>query len=409
METEIVKSTHKVEVVPVSMEKHPNADSLSLIPIFGYTYVGRTEDWQGVSKAAWCPPDSLVDTRLPEFAFLAGEARYAEDSTKGGPYARIKAKKLRGIVSYGLLLPVEDSVAEGADLAERFAVLHYEPPIGGGKGNPKEAWYTGGETCRGPALYSPKYDVDSFQRYAKQMFVAGEPVWVTEKIHGANGRWVFHQGQFYCGSRTEWKNEYAVIPVPDRAELIQKLVDRLAQKWKDEVGLYLCGFQAGQITSEAESQADKIIENINRKNAHPPQNLWWKALRAYPSIMEWLQAHPDVIVYGEAYGQVQNLKYGTKQGEVRIGVFDLLKPDGTWMDADAAKLAAPELPWVPQIAYDMPYNFDKLVALAEGNSVIPGANHIREGVVVKPIHERNDPRLGRVLLKIINPSYLEKD
>jgi RNA ligase (TIGR02306 family) len=393
----MLKSTHKVEVVPVKMEKHPNADSLSIIPIFGYSYVGRTEDWQDVNVAAWCPPDSLVDTRLPEFAFLAGEAKYAEDSTKGGPYARIRAKKLRGIVSCGLLIPLPaNSKAQlGDDLAESYGVLHYEPCVSTGQN--KTSFYTGGEVESGPNLYSPKYDVDSFQRYAQNVFVEGEPVFVSEKTHGANGRWVYHNGRMYCGSRTEWKREYAQIPLPNREDLINKLVSRMVND----------GSKAEDVALQAGMQADVIIENIKKKNEHPVQNAWWKGLAAHPELRQWCENHPDVIVYGELYGAVQNLKYGVPDGQVRIAVFDLLN-QGNWVDPHAARLAAPELPWVPTVAWQVPYDFNKLVEMAEGQSLVPGAKHYREGIVVSPLHERIDQRIGRVKLKIVSPTYLER-
>jgi RNA ligase (TIGR02306 family) len=393
------KSTHKVEVVPVTLEKHPNADTLSVIKIFGYTYCGKSEDWQGVDRAAWCPPDSLVDTSLPEFAFLAGEAKYAEDSNKGGRYARIKAKKLRGVVSYGLLIPVAKDTALGTDMADYFDVKHYDPPIMQGK--QKGGFVTGGEVESGPALYSPKYDVDSFQRYAAKLFIDGESVWVTEKIHGANGRWVFHNGRMYCGSRTEWKREYAQIPLPEKGELVNKLGSRL--KFIEQTNIL-----DDDVIEELNKKADFIIEGIKAKNANPQKNMWWRALDAHPELRKWCEAHPDVIVYGEVYGSVQNLKYGVPDGQVKIAVFDLLN-GSTWVDAPAARLAAPELPWVPLIHRDFPYDFDKLVAMAEGNSLIPGAEkQIKEGIVVKPMQERTDPHLGRVNLKIVNPVYLEK-
>jgi hypothetical protein len=42
---------------------------------------------------------------------------------------------------------------------------------------------------------------------------------------------------------------------------------------------------------------------------------------------------------------------------------------------------------------------------SDGDSLI-GGNHGREGVVVKPIVERDDPKLGRVILKYIGDHYL---
>jgi len=97
------KSTHVCEVIEVNLEKHPDADSLSTCSIFGggYTCIMRTEDWKDIKRAIYVVPDSLVDTTRPEFSFLAGEKRLYEVEGRK-VYARIKAKKLRGIVSFGL-------------------------------------------------------------------------------------------------------------------------------------------------------------------------------------------------------------------------------------------------------------------------------------------------------------------
>lgn len=356
-----IKSTHKVEVVPVTLEKHPNADKLSIIKVFGYTVCGNTADWQGATQAAWVPPDSLVPVARPEFNFLWGPdtCRYYADGVKvtqtlrktSPTHALIRAKKLRGIVSYGLLVPAPADAKVGDDVSEALEVIHWNPP------EPAESLKPGGEAAPAPATYSPKYDVDSFQRYANEVFKQGEAVWVTEKIHGANGRWVYTStdNQFHCGSRTEWKREFP-------------------------------------LGAEDESVA---------------RNLWWKALYATPLLMSWLKAHPDMVVYGEVYGQVQDLKYGAKPGEVRVAIFDIMNKDGSWLNAGVGPDAFPELPWVPLVAETV-YDFDKLVELAEGPSFVPGAQHFREGIVVKPLCERSHPTIGRVNLKVVSPSYLSR-
>jgi len=43
--------------------------------------------------------------------------------------------------------------------------------------------------------------------------------------------------------------------------------------------------------------------------------------------------------------------------------------------------------------------------MPEGNTTLAD-NHIREGVVVKPVVERIDPKIGRTALKYIGESYL---
>jgi hypothetical protein len=78
-----------------------------------------------------------------------------------------------------------------------------------------------------------------------------------------------------------------------------------------------------------------------------------------------------------------------------------------WMDAEAFMAAIPEDRRVPSFGI-MPFNFDVLQKLADGPSLIPGANHIREGIVIRPVKERTDMRLGRILFKLVSNAYLEK-
>src|SRR3990167_2192296 len=109
-------STHKVEIVPIKLEPHPNADKLSLVKIHGYTCVVNTNDWAGKDEAAYVCPDSLVDTKRPEFAFL-------------GDRPRITVRRFRGIFSQGLLVPAPEGSQIGDDVAEQLGVTKYEPII----------------------------------------------------------------------------------------------------------------------------------------------------------------------------------------------------------------------------------------------------------------------------------------
>jgi hypothetical protein len=51
---------------------------------------------------------------------------------------------------------------------------------------------------------------------------------------------------------------------------------------------------------------------------------------------------------------------------------------------------------------------EKMIELAEGPSLIPGANHLREGIVVKPVEERFHTAVGRVALKLVSLAYYER-
>lgn len=389
-------STHKCEIIPISLEPCPGSDFLSVVrPFGGYTVLVRTEDWKDKKLGAYVVPDSLVNTCRDEFAFLKTDAKYNEDSLTPGDFARIRAKKMRGIVSYGLMVPAPEGTTEGDDVSNFLGIRRYEPGIQQAAGSRRMGFFTGGEVAKGPNLFSPKYDVDSFQRWARQVFTEGEPVWISEKTHGQNSRYVFHDGQFFCGSRYEWKKEYSQIPVPNRDELVSRLKER-----KPDAGMYK--------GNEFEEDADKIIAEIRRKNENPLQNVWWKALKQYDDVMDWLQRYPDHILYGELYGAVQNLKYGVPPGEVRLAFFDVLQPKGHWVTLEQLQYPMLELPWVPHIA-TIPYNFEECLKLAEGPSLIPGAKNIREGCVISPLVEREYPKLGRVKLKIVSAKFLEKD
>jgi RNA ligase (TIGR02306 family) len=324
-----MNSTHRVEVVEVALKPHPNADTLSIANVFGYPVVVRTEDWSPGSLGAYLTPDSVVDVARPEFTFLPGGA--------GGKH-RIRAKKLRGVISFGLLIPAPPDAKPGDDVAERFGVEHYEPELKGA--------YTGGEAESAPnhLAHLSRYDVDALRRY-REVFVPGEEVVVTEKIHGANSRYCFLDGRMWCGSRSEWKRQ-------------------------DDA------------------------------------NLWWKALATTPTLEAHCRAFPGRVVYGEVYGDVQSFRYGRRKGEARFAAFDVLL-DGRFLDAEEgrASLAREDVPVVPLLGI-VPFDFDRICAMADGPSQVLGADHPREGCVIKPLAERFHQSIGRVQLKVVGADYL---
>ena len=112
-----------------------------------------------------------------------------------------------------------------------------------------------------------------------------------------------------------------------------------------------------------------------------------------------------IIVFGEIYGAgVQSLHYGQKK-EKGYRAFDIYV-DGGFLDYDDFKSQcdAAGVETAP-VLYRGPFDLEKIQAVADGKSTLPGADNIREGVVVRPIKERRDPKLGRVLLKFIGTEY----
>lgn len=94
---------------------------------------------------------------------------------------------------------------------------------------------------------------------------------------------------------------------------------------------------------------------------------------------------------------------------VKLAIFDILRGN-EWLPWQVTQDIAQVwgLPWAP-VVYRGPFEEGKLRELSEGNSLIPNANHIREGIVVKPVIERTDLEVGRAQLKMISNAYLEKN
>jgi RNA ligase (TIGR02306 family) len=323
-----MSSTHKCEVVPVVLQNHPNADSLSIVKVFdGYEVCVRTQDWIGVDKGVYIPPDSVVpDT--DEFKFLEG-------------HLRIKAKKLRGVSSYGMLVPVPDNGRAGEigdDLAEIMNIQHYEPEL---SQMIKDAQ---GSFESPPPIIGVTYDIEPWQKF-KNEFIDGEEVVITEKIHGCNSRYTFQQGQMYCGSHYHWVKE--------------------------------------------------------------GNNLFWNILKFYPWVQAFCHLNPNVILYGEIFGAVQkDYNYGsTTNNPYQFRAFDVFA-NGKFLDYDYA-LGNASSDFLVPVLYRGPYSDEVMNKFVSGPSVLSGDNHIREGIVVKPVVERYSERLrGRLNLKFVSIDYL---
>lgn len=382
------KSTHKAEVVPFVREPHPNPEAtlLDVVRVYGYTCCIRRADWPpGTDRAIYIVPDSLVDVRRPEFAFLAPDAN-------ADGKARVKAKRFKGVVSYGLLIPAPPGAEVGQDFAEQLGVERYEPPEP--SESSKEKFVVGGEQESGPDLDTgpSMYDVEAFERYAHEVLAEGEVVVVSEKLDGSNARFVYHDGRFWVKSRKNWVKRF-----PDYSHVT---VESLVAKGVPE---------------------EKAQEVVARAKSKPmTENGFWKALGNCPQLQAFLVANPGTTVFGEVYGNTNRLKYGFPEGN-RFAAFDLYE-NGKFVDPVEAwnRLAAFGVPQAPlfnatgdtkgDAPVALPYSFDLVKTLSEGKTKAEGAKAgvIREGVVVRPLSERWHRSVGRVVLKCVNPEFISK-
>lgn len=325
-------STHSVNIIEIAeVRAHENAERLEIVPVGGWQAVVKKGQFKVGDRAVYIEPDYTVPTALPEFSFLHKPERDVH---------RLKAVRLRGTLSYGLLIPVPDRLSDravGDNVMEDLGIARYEPPVtnAGADDLPTDQW---------PQVYSSKFDVENLQNYP-DVLELGEPVIVTEKIHGANARYVYKDGVFYMGSRTRWLK-------PDA------------------------------------------------------KHIWRRAADNEPSIQRFCEANPGTVLYGEVYGSVQSLKYGAEPGQVRFAAFAAIE-GGDWVDLDDV-FDDPIYPVAPEV-YRGPYDPAVVLPLAEQDSTVPGApaGHMREGIVIVPVNERRNDQIGRVALKHISARYWE--
>lgn len=303
--------------------------------------------WQCcISKGQFKEGDKAVYVE-PDYLVKTDHPSFAFLVRKDGKLQeRIRVRRFKGTISQGLLISVPEELA---DLPVGTNVIEQ---LGIERYEPPLPKSTGGDSISAPSgLYCCKFDVENWQRW-NTVFKENERVHVTEKLHGANARYTYAKnsdGELvqFCGSRTNWLKE-------------------------------------------------------------DDKNIWWMAFRQCPAIGAWCKANPERILYGEVFGQVQGLKYGAGRNDIFFAAFGILDKN-SWVDFDFARLSANDLevPWAP-LLYSGPFDIEKIKALAEGDSSWPGAEHMREGVVILPEFEKNDSELGRVQLKIVSNRYLEK-
>ena len=400
-------SDHSVNIVKVGeAQKHPNADRLEILEIYGYQVISKKGTFKKGDLAVFVEPDYVVPFKEP-FKFLfeskSQPGTFKEEPSRG----RVRTIKLRGERSYGLLLPVTDcpelqvkDMKPGTNVMEILGIKRWEPPAPDdmpGQGT------KAGDPVKGPkGVEVPHYDIENLQRYPNVM-KQGEDCVATEKLHGSQFKLVYQNGVLFIGSRNQWKI---------RARDPKMLLGWVANKWRQ----WFPGEEKRSIGAWA-----KILKI-------PDFHIVW----------DFLRKHPRYALYGEVVGpSVQKgYAYGVPDGEVRIRFFEIydmheprwpktgvdgemyepLEGFGKFMDwwkiknylsedVDCYQLFRKF--WVPVI-YAGPYDQKMLLAACEGNSTIK-EDLVREGIVVRPVHERFEPRFGRAILKVVNPAYLERE
>ena len=354
-------SAFAVHVVRVVIEPHENADALEIARVGDYRSVVRKGQFNTGELVAYIPEQSLLPEALLDELGLRGKL-----AGKDGD--RVKAIKLRGVLSQGLVVPGRPDWSVGQDVAAELGERKWEPPAPPAHMN-GVCYAAGLDRCM-------RYDIENFKAYP-EVLEAGEQVVFTEKIHGTWAQvgylppgMVDVQGHLVVSSKGLAGKGLAFLPdAPDNANNLYLRVAR---------GLKI----------------DRRISEV---------------------FVAELAADQPIFVLGEVFGAgVQDLGYGTKadaSGVLGFRVFDIYvgRPGQGHYLGDAAlesACAALALPRVP-VVFRGPFSREGMLAHTDGKETITGkALHIREGIVVRPTTERRDARLGRVQLKSVSEKYL---
>ena len=334
--------THKIKIEP-----HPNADALELAVIGDYRSIVRKDTFRNGDVVAYIPEDSILPDELIEEMGLTGRLA-------GPQHNRVKAIRLRGVISQGLVYPVDSDL--GIDVTKELGITKYEPPVPLSMSG--EVIESHGKTL--------SYDIENIKKYP-DTFPKGEPVTMTEKIHGT-----------WC----------------------------CIGLYEDVVIITSKGLSARGLSFQYTD------ENL-RKNVY--MRVWESIYESfeeygmdfYDEVNKVLEFGNTWYIIGEVYGPgIQDLHYDAKEPTFRMFDIYVGKPnEGKFLSTDELEQVAKRIgiPTVP-VVYSGPYSEDVLKEVTSGKSTI--GNHLREGVVIRPKKEREDIEIGRVILKSVSDDYL---
>ncbi len=385
-------STFEVNAVTIRIETHPNADAIEMAFVGDYVSIVKKGEFKTGDLAIYIPEAAIVPQNVLEKMGM-WDAENDKGRLAGKLGNRVKAIRLRGQISQGLIYPlvfrtdvhdmdthvVSDEwvltyprgeceaghvIKEGDDVAESLGVVKWEPPI---------------PTCMAGEVFAAfgktlKFDIENIKRYP-DVFEDGENVVVTEKLHGT-----------WCCMGYHPEIDHAVITSKGLSE------KGLAFKFNEanERNLYIKAFHA--LTENRQTILDRFAD-LN-------------------DVMELMFCDIDEPFYilGEIFGQgVQDLHYGITTPEFRV--FDIYvgyPHNGHYLSQNMITqiCVSLNLPMVP-VLYTGEFSKEVVDEYTNGKETFSGKEtHMREGIVIHPAEERREDALGRVILKSVSEAYL---
>ncbi|MEZ6124631.1 MAG: RNA ligase (ATP) [Planctomycetaceae bacterium] len=333
----------------------PGADAIERLRILGWWIVAKKGEHKVGDRLVYCEIDSLLP-ETPEFEFLRASCFKPAIEEAGQVVQRagfrIKTIRLRGQVSQGIcfplsILPPGTSTEVGSEVTDALGIIKYEPPVPVGMGGRIKGAF--------PA-FLPKTDEIRIQvieqileRYRGMRFT------VTEKLDGTSFTAFLHEGEFGLCSRNQWLDE------TDMSNTLCRLAETLGLR----------------------------------------------------SALEKIQAQFGIspAIQGEVIGPgIQGNKCKLKSPDLFVfNVLDTREYRLVDRKHQLEILQAVGLKSVPEIdVIELDHTVDQLVEMSVGTSILNSSVQ-REGLVLRPESEINDPDVGgRLSFKVINPKFLLK-
>jgi len=343
-------SSFECLVVKVVVEKHPDPEvtKIELVKIGGYVSIAPIGVFKTNDLAVYIPEASIVPENILIELNLVGRLH-------GSDKNRVKAIKLRGVVSQGLVLQSKEGWVEGQDVSDLLGITKYEPPIPVAMAG--EVFNSGLPT---------KFDLENYKKFP-DTFAETDTVFFTEKLHGT------------CTIIGFVSDKYKSSETFDEKVLI-------GSKGLSKQGLFFKDNERnqGNLYVRTAKKYD-LINKIKQLSANP---MFAKADAFY--------------LLGETFGKgVQDLNYGFAEPEFRA--FGLMIGNTLIDYVDFFELCKEfDIPTVP-ILYHGPFSTSELEKHTNGKDTFSNS-HTREGVVVVDAAETLG--FGVRMVKSISDAYL---
>lgn len=378
-------STFSVPVVRIkSIEPIYGSDAIELAVVGDYRSVVKKGDFKAGELAVYIPEQAVLPEPLIEALGLTGRLA-------GSKKDRVKAIKLRGCLSQGLLykvdqtdddrmfvsIPAKDDpigymvlVNEGDDVAADFGIEKYVVPVPA---------HLAGEVYGAGCELTVAYDIENYKKFP-DVLKDGEEVVFTEKLHGT------FTG-FGILPRSHW----------DPKHFLGRFV------------VFSKGLGAdGLCFKDSEANA-----NNTYVQALMGKDLFNKLGVLMESMEEDVEFNDPLFLLGETFGGSVQKGFGYDRAVPEFRLFDVcvgFRGDQHYFGYEARLRVAEQLgiETVP-ILYRGPFSKEVLYQYTNGKETLSGKEaHIREGVVVTPVEERRDEETlrGRVILKSVSEAYL---